>query len=147
VKPHDAKEGFEKRLAAPLKELLPRDGIQSFLDFYVHSRATGCKIEDKGDMLLFQWGTYDWGAGEFFELDITRQFIESDVEDAEVLQLHLTFQFSPRAALKKVGDGNQWCSSPKDVRAFGQFIMKSAALAAVTGLTPKKVSLVLEDAC
>ena len=26
-------------------------------------------------MLLYQWGTYDWGEGKYFQIDITRQFI------------------------------------------------------------------------
>jgi hypothetical protein len=30
--------------------------------------------EHDGDLLLAQFGTYDWGSGEYFELDLTRQF-------------------------------------------------------------------------
>jgi hypothetical protein len=34
-------------------------------------------------MLLFQWGTYDWGTGEHFGFNLTRQLIgEGRVDDA-----------------------------------------------------------------
>ncbi|MCL1971600.1 MAG: hypothetical protein FWG57_01250 [Endomicrobia bacterium] len=43
------------------------------------------------DMLLFQYGTYDWGSGENFEFNITRQFIFADAD--EPFQLSLTLFF------------------------------------------------------
>lgn len=32
-------------------------------------------------MLLFQWGTYDWGHGPHFEVDLTRELIRHGAED------------------------------------------------------------------
>jgi hypothetical protein len=46
-----------------------------------------------GDMLLFQYGTYDWGNGKFFEFNVTRQFIKAN-ED-EPYQLSMTLFFEP----------------------------------------------------
>ncbi|MDR2633709.1 MAG: hypothetical protein LBC51_08840 [Treponema sp.] len=48
---------------------------------------------EDGDMLLFQYGLYDWGKGRFFEFDITRQFIKQN-ED-EPYQLSMTLLFEP----------------------------------------------------
>jgi hypothetical protein len=50
-------------------------------------------VDDDGDMLLFQYGTHDWGNGKYFEFDITRQFIKSN-ED-EPYQLSMTLFFEP----------------------------------------------------
>jgi hypothetical protein len=49
--------------------------------------------DENGDMLLFQYGSYDWGKGEFFEFNITRQFIKQN-ED-EPYQLSMTLFFEP----------------------------------------------------
>ena len=44
----------------------------------------------------FNGGTYDWGSGDHFELDLTRQVILPDEEDDDAIwQLHLTYRFSP----------------------------------------------------
>jgi hypothetical protein len=46
------------------------------------------------DMLLFQYGTYDWGGelGEHFKFDITRQFSKKNFD---MFQLSLTLIFEP----------------------------------------------------
>jgi hypothetical protein len=49
--------------------------------------------EEDGDMLLFQYGTYDRGESNFFQFDITRQFIKPN-ED-EPYQLSMTLFFEP----------------------------------------------------
>jgi hypothetical protein len=66
--------------------------------------------EAEGDGILAQYGTYDWGDGEQFELDMTRQFSFSD-EDGEyshMAQLQCTFQFEPSDALRALGEANLW---------------------------------------
>ena len=45
------------------------------LAFYASERCDGCVLEEDGDMLLFQWGTYNWGDSTHFELNITRQLM------------------------------------------------------------------------
>src|SRR5688572_20396299 len=39
-------------------------GSAAMLDFYQDHRPADCAQIPDGDMLLFQWGTYDWGQGE-----------------------------------------------------------------------------------
>jgi hypothetical protein len=56
-------------------------GISGVVDYIDH------------DVLLFQYGTYDWGEGNFFEFDITRQFAKPG-ED-EPYQLHMVLRFDP----------------------------------------------------
>jgi hypothetical protein len=86
-------------------------------------------MDQDGDMLLFQWGTYDWGNGEFFDLNITRQVI---VGDESIRQLSLTFRYAPNQELTTLGCGNQWCYSTKGISIFGAFVKASPALKAIS---------------
>ena len=80
------------------------------LAFYKEVRARGCPVEKDGDMLLFQYGTYDWkmGEGDFFEFDITRQLIRGTADDDNMFQLRLVFKFKPTRSLRKL-QGGRWC--------------------------------------
>ena len=74
---------------------LPREGLGQMLSFFQSAAAPRCKGPDS-DMLLYQWGAYDWGKGLYFELNITRQFIENDLQDDDAIsQLSLTYKFEP----------------------------------------------------
>lgn len=82
-------------------------------------------------MLLFQWGTYDWGNGSHFEVNLTRQFIEPEGEgDDAISQLSLTFKFRETPALTEVGEGNLWCKDHGQLNNFMEFINSSTALTA-----------------
>jgi hypothetical protein len=133
MKPGAAKTRFLKRLEAAglsLDSLTPAAGVEAMLTYYAEERAEGCPFEDDGDMLLFEWGTYDWGDGPAFEIAITRQLIVPDDENEEPRQLGLTFRFDP-----SVGDGvrkgNRWCRSLDELANFRRFVTRSAALKAV----------------
>jgi hypothetical protein len=65
---------------------------------------------DDADMLLAQYGTYNWGQGAFFEVDLTRQFIYvlDDGEQGWMAQLRCAFLYEPTPALRDLGDGNLW---------------------------------------
>lgn len=107
MKSRQAKTQYLKRLeeaGLSLDELTAAVGIESMLAFYAEERADDCDLEEDGDMLLFQWGLFDWGKGEFLEINITRQFI-GDAEEPR--QLSLTFQFDPACALKGLKDGKE----------------------------------------
>lgn len=68
-------EGYLRRAGHEEVPRQPRIGIQRAIAFYGEVRADDVDLESDGDMLLFQWGTHDWGNGPMFEVDITRQFI------------------------------------------------------------------------
>jgi hypothetical protein len=48
--------------------------------------------DEDGDMLLFQYGTHDWGNGKFFELNVTRQFIKLNEDEPYQLSMTLFFE-------------------------------------------------------
>jgi hypothetical protein len=59
------------------------------LELYSDVRADGCDLEQDGDMLLYQWGTYAWDlerAKPELEVDFARQLclrVERRYESAE----------------------------------------------------------------
>jgi len=112
---------------ANLKTVGVADGITLMLDFYACVHLTGAEAESDSDMLLFQWGTYDWGNGEFFEVDITRQFIDPSNVD-EMSQLHLTFRIPPTEDLRALGRSDFWCHSRDDLNLFKDRIRDTAVL-------------------
>jgi hypothetical protein len=86
--PQNARQEFEKFLNE--RGLHPRDlnladGCEALFDFYRDLRPRGRVFEQQedADMLLFQWGTYDWGKGEHFSFNLTRQLIVSENAEDE----------------------------------------------------------------
>ena len=106
------------------------DVIEEFLKLYADTRISHTNLEENGDMLLFQWGTYDGGEGSYFEFDITRQVISPDHEDDEseegIKQLKVTFKYLPTPSSKKLKDGNAWCENPSGLSEFKSLILASS---------------------
>jgi hypothetical protein len=147
MEPREAKTRFLKRLESAgrsLATLTPAEGIDYMLAYYADERADGCDLGADGDMMLFAWGTYDWGDGPAFEVNITRQLIITNDEEDEPLQLRLSFRFEP-AAGAGTGDRNwRWCSSPEELPEFRRFVARSAATKVVGKASPNSVELLYE---
>jgi len=143
MKPRAAKTRFLKRLEAAglaLEDLTPSAGVEAMLSYYADERAEGCPVADDGDMLLFQWGTYDWGEGPAFEVDLTRQLIHTDTKAEKVRQLRLTFRFEPSVGAA-AGEQNRWCLSPAGLAEFREFVIASEGLRAAERQRPVSVRL------
>src|SRR5690242_283844 len=143
MKPRAAKSRFLKRLEAAglaLDALTPAAGTEAMLAYYAEERADGCPLDADGDLLLFQWGTYDWGDGPAFEVNITRQLIVAGDADEEPRQVRLTFRFEP-AVGASAGAGNRWCESLDGLPEFRRFVTGSAALQAIGRRSPEAVEL------
>ena len=138
---------FEQRLALggrPTSALTASEGVEAMLAFYAAERCDGCELEEDGDMLLFQWGSYNWGDSTHFELNITRQLMPGGGDedgDEGILQLSLTFRFLPAAELQALGSGNEWCDTPSDLPAFRAHIDACPAFERVGGQVPSEVAL------
>lgn len=100
--------------------------ITAFFDFYRDERAIGCEVSDDADMLLFEWGTFERGDGEHFELGLARQLIFG-ADDQKAWQLKLTYAFQPTEMLRGLGSENRWCGSPGDLDSFRQEVEQSPA--------------------
>ncbi len=144
LKPTESVAAFEAYVEAAgssLPEILPGLGIAKVLSFFETITAQGCKGPSQ-DMLLFEWGTYDWGNGKFFELSISRQFVEQGLEgEPEISQLRLVFKYPSSSQLGALGEGNRWCKSRAELREFEKFIHESAAYQGLARKEPPGVSL------
>ena len=103
------------------------------------SAADGVPVDQNGDMLLFQWGTYAFTGSPSFQLDITRQYILPDND--EPYQLLLTLHYEPTEKTKSLGHGNQWCDSPDQLAEFREFIEASDAYRLLADSKPARVEL------
>lgn len=147
MKPASAKARFlrilqEKQLR--LSSLSPASGIALMLSFFRDERADGCAIEEDRDKLMYQWdqwGSYDWGRGDFFELKITREFIDGSAEKEAGQRLSLTFKFKPTRSLRDLGNGRRWCYCPAEIEEFRSFIESSPPFKTVADTKPAKVTL------
>lgn len=102
--------------------------VDAVLAFYQTLPASNLLNEPDADMLLFQYGTYDWGDGENFEFDLTRQFITADGEDDDAMsQLHCTVRYEPTHDLRAMGAANLWCKSKQEMASFRSAILSSPA--------------------
>lgn len=125
----------------------PEVGFEAMLSFYAEQRVEGCDSENDGDMLLFQWGTQDWGEGPEFELDLTRQVIFTDEEDDDAIwQLHLTYHYHPTSELRALKADDHWCPTPADLPGFRELIASSKAYQLLRAQPAIKVSAFYECA-
>lgn len=124
MNPSQSESEFRKRLGQSVEETTPRQGFETMFAFYADQRAKKVKVEESGDMLLFEWGVYSFTGPESFQLGLTRQFMVSG-ED-EPCQLHLTFHFEPTDALRTLGEDNKWCESPAELPAFKECVAASS---------------------
>jgi hypothetical protein len=140
----NAKQRFVDLLASKHRELntlTAEDAVRLMTEFYatIPARANA----DKGqDMLLYQWGTYQWTpeSTRSFEFDITRQIADGD----DIAQLSLTLHYKPSPQLEEVASGNRWCHSRDEIAALREFVSNSVAMRAVERLQPETVTLNLE---
>jgi len=144
MKPEDsaiAFASFSNRSGVSISRCSPRQGFDLVFSFYQSVKPSGCDGPN-GDMLLFQWGTYDWGNGRCFELNLTRQFSEQSFQDDDAIsQLSLTFRFQPTDELESLKEGNRWCDGPSESGVIREFTLSSAAFVAVADESGAEVDL------
>ena len=125
----NTKQAFEARSTENIETLSLPNGFELLLDFYREVRpADAATVEEDGDMLLYQWGTYDWGNGSNFEINLTRQITAPVAEgDEDIWQLGLTYRFKPSPGLARLGGGDEWCQEPNRLVTFRETIENSQA--------------------
>jgi hypothetical protein len=75
MKPVDLKKellAFAGHSGINLQVAAPSVGVSTMSRFFCECHVDRCTNTTDGDMLLYQWETYSWGAAAHFELDITR---------------------------------------------------------------------------
>jgi hypothetical protein len=120
-----------------------RTVFAAMADWYEQERAEdAASIEEDGDMLLFQWGTYDAGSGRVFEYGLTRQLIGSeDVEDQGIFQLSVSYRYPINVQADALGSGTRWCGRPSGLVGFRQAIDAGPASALTRSIEPLETLL------
>ena len=122
----------------------PREAIALMVSFqrtvsYPHDRLT-----PYGDTLLFEYGVFDWGRGENFDLKITRQVVfefNNPIEaDDNIIQVSLTFRYQSDP-FRDLPTMTQWAcdlSAPQDIELFA---LNSAGYLRASPMAPKSIDL------
>ena len=131
-----------------LDTLTPQAALDVMIDFYKSERAADADSFDAdGDMLLYQWGTYDFGDGLSFRLDLTRQFVAAGEEgDDGIWQLSLTLHYEPTATSDTLDRGHEWCDAPARTGPLRRFVEPSPPFVFASSESPTRVELTLERA-
>lgn len=146
--PPDLAAAFRTRLAADPSRLDPADAFSRLIDIFEAERIPGALPEhEDGDMLLFQHGTYDWGSGPGFDLELTRQLVfgPDDPDETEIWQLRLVYRYDPEPALAELGRHSRWFHSPAEASAARAHIAASPALRACRGRMPTEAAIEWEQ--
>ena len=96
------------------------------------------------DMLLFQYGIYDWGDehGEHFCVDITRQFITGD--DYEPYQLNFTLIYTPEQ-FRMLSSYSCWSYEFNNMEDFVNHITSTDGFELACKVIPKTYELVFSQ--
>jgi hypothetical protein len=128
VDAEDAFKAFVRGRAGDVAALSAADAINLMLGWYASERVDDVDIQHDGDMVLFQWGTWDWGAGPSFQYNVTRQLISVGAEDDDdIWQLSLTLHFQPTKEARAIGSGSRWCENPGQSEDLRLYIESSGA--------------------
>jgi hypothetical protein len=144
--PQQVQAEFESRLreeALALQETPSKEILAAFLELYLE-RVEGCPLEEDGDMLLLQWGSYDWGAGLEFTVELVRQFITASGDDHEMFQLHLSFVYAPAGMEEEFSSGQVWCGRPDALEDFSRVVLGESPFAALSGRPARRSELHFE---
>lgn len=149
----------EKQIAKAFADFMEGKGLRveglslsSFpgliVDYYRGIEFAELKKEEDGDLLLFQYGIYDWGKGSFFEVDFTRQYYESfpETDDHSIFQQSFTFYFDP-AKFSEVPSFNIWSNDCADLQTFENAVTTSAGYMTARRYAPTKFETSIEDVC
>lgn len=112
------------------------DVVRALIRYYREIEYARCDRANDGDMLLFQYGVYDWGNGRYFELDFVRQFLVGRAfGQSQMEQLHLTFFFKAELG-SDLQHFNIWSRDCRDLDHFAQQVRESEGFRAAESQSP-----------
>lgn len=88
-------------------------------------------IDEDGDALLAQYGSYSWNGPETFDIDLTRQVILGEEGDDDIFQLSCTFTFAMTDRLRGIEIDNAWSMDSPSLAAFYSEAMRMPGFVAV----------------
>ncbi|NIK55722.1 hypothetical protein [Kribbella shirazensis] len=85
-----------------------RTVVDVFRRFAAIPAEDAAPVEEDGDAVLAQFGTYDFRSTREFSADLTRQFLEAGDEDSPMWQLSCTFHWDPSPETERLAEGSLW---------------------------------------
>jgi hypothetical protein len=144
----DAFDSYAEKAGINLDDLSLSDFPRLLIDYHKDVEFPDVSRADDGDMLLFQYGTYDWGGGRFFEIDFTRQFYQffTDTDDHEIIQQRFTFYFDPEKFCH-IASFDIWSNAVASLAEFEATIVNSQGYQEAVGHCAEKFEISTEDVC
>lgn len=95
--------------------LNPRAVVKAFRSFTAIPVSDCAPIDEDGDGVLAQFGTYGFRGTQEFSVDFSRQFIEAG-DDGPIWQLSCTLYWDPTPDTTALGNGSLWSfdTSPEE---------------------------------
>ena len=139
IKPSKSKKYLKKELG---KVQNPQEALDRFISFFRKYKIKAELEHEEEDMLLYQYGTYDWtGKGGNYEFNLTRQF--EIPNDDEFLQLSLTLFYKPETVGEIEAD-NSWSTDFNNLEDWIDHIKSTVGFKKVDGIKPEKIEIELE---
>ena len=130
-------ERFVEARGLTIDELDAEQATRAMVDHYIEWRADEVDVDEDGDMLLFQWGSYG-----SFQYNVTRQLItQAEDDEDEIWQLSLTLHYPEDDDTGRLGSGERWCYSPDELDEFVRFIEGATPTAFARSRSPERVEL------
>ena len=132
----DSKKTLEQIVKSYITDnnITPETALTSILDFYKNYKTDTESENTDDDMLLFQYGTYDWdGTGKKFEFNLTRQII--DPNDEEYHQVKLTLYYNA-ADIGEIESFNLWSIDRPTIDDWKKVIMETEGFNRATKIKP-----------
>ncbi|MBD3329754.1 hypothetical protein GF357_04650 [Candidatus Dojkabacteria bacterium] len=127
------------------KTFSANDALDIFEEFFFTFDIKNFPKDTDNDMALYQCGVYDWGDGEKFEVDFTRQLsFEEDSEYEGMKQLHFTIYYDKKLASKDDAY-NIWFDSNKGKKEWLNSIKASTGFKKVKDIKTNIFEIKYED--
>ena len=123
----------------------PETFLSVFLRFAAITVDDAGSVEEDGDGLLAQFGTYSFRGRREFSADLTRQLIAGDHPDATMWQLSCTFHWQPTPRTDELGSGQLWSFGKSTARFLDEVrALPGWAWALATPARPAELAISLE---
>lgn len=129
------------------KSFTVNDSLELVIDFFNNYsiRNVDSTIPDD-DMLLFEYGIYDWqdGKGENYTIDIARQFYIEDEESDGRFQLHLIMYYDSEE-FRGVEAANKWSVDFENVEEWKNHVINTQGFKAAENKQAKAFDIFLNE--
>lgn len=121
------------------------DALDIFEEFFFAFSIKGFCRDSDNDMALYQCGVYDWGNGEKFEVDFTRQLSFEEADEYEGMkQLHFILYYDVKLVSKDIAC-NIWFDTKKGKKEWLDSIRKSNGFKIVKDIEANNFEIRYED--